>query len=132
VDRHITDVVLKEYPLHRNQHAYQVCKSTETALYNVVTGIEYAIEHKEITLGAFLDIEEAFDRTSFDTIEQAAKRHGIELAVCRWICAMLESKNISATLSGDAPGANVPEGVSRRCSVASTVEPGRGRFSLGA
>jgi hypothetical protein len=28
--------------------------------------IEYAIEHKAIALGAFLDIEGAFDRTSFD------------------------------------------------------------------
>jgi hypothetical protein len=32
----------------------------------VVTHAEYAIEHKDIALGAFLDIEGAFDRTSFD------------------------------------------------------------------
>jgi hypothetical protein len=60
----------------------------------VVTGIENTIEHKDIALGAFLDIEGAFDRTSFDTIKQAAERHGIEPAVCRWICAMLESRKI--------------------------------------
>jgi hypothetical protein len=72
VDRHIRDGVLRIHPLHPNQHAYKKGKSTETALYNVVTRIECAIEHKDIALGAFLDIEGAFDRTSFDTIKQAA------------------------------------------------------------
>jgi hypothetical protein len=54
------------YPLHLNQHAYQIGKSTETALHNVVTCIEYAIEHKAIALGAFLDIVGASDKTYFD------------------------------------------------------------------
>jgi hypothetical protein len=66
----------------------------------VVTRIENAIEHKDLALGAFLDIEGAFNRTSYDTIKQAAERHGIEPAICRWICAMLESRNIVATLAG--------------------------------
>jgi hypothetical protein len=39
VDRHIRDGALKVYSLHRNQHAYQTGKSTETALHNVVTRI---------------------------------------------------------------------------------------------
>jgi hypothetical protein len=67
----------------------------------VVTHIKNAIEHKDIALGAFLDTEGAFNKISFDTIKQAAERHGIEPAVCRWICAMLESRNISVTLSGE-------------------------------
>jgi hypothetical protein len=48
----------------------------------MVTRIENAIEHKNIALGAFLDIEGAFDRTPFDTIKQTAERHAIEPAVC--------------------------------------------------
>jgi hypothetical protein len=63
VDRHIRDGALRFYSLHRNQHAYQIGKSTETALHNVVTRIENAIEHKDIAFGAFLDIEGDFDRT---------------------------------------------------------------------
>jgi hypothetical protein len=43
VDRHIRDGALRVYSLHRNQHAYQRGKSTETALHNVVTHAEYAI-----------------------------------------------------------------------------------------
>jgi hypothetical protein len=112
VDRHIRDGALKEYPLHRNQHAYQTGKSTETTLHNVVS-LGNATEYKDIALGAFLDIEGTFDRTSFYIIKQAAERHGIEAAVCRWICAMLESSNISATLSGESLGRMRPEGVRR-------------------
>jgi hypothetical protein len=41
------------------------------------------------------------DRTSFEIIKQAAEKHDIEPAICRWICAMLESRNIIATLSGE-------------------------------
>jgi hypothetical protein len=109
VDRHIRDGAVKEYPLHRNQRAYQTGISTETALHNVVTRIENATQHKDIALGAFLDIEGAFDSTSFDirVTKQAAERHGIEPVVCRWIFAMLESRNISATLSGEILGATM-------------------------
>jgi hypothetical protein len=66
----------------------------------VVTCIENATEHRDIAFGAFLDIEGAFDITSFDTIKQATVRHGIDPTICRWIGAMLESRNIRATLSG--------------------------------
>jgi hypothetical protein len=89
VDRHIRDGALRIHPLHRNQHAYQTGKSTETTLHNVVTRTEHAVKHKDIALGAFLDIEGASDRTSFDIIKQAAERHGSEPALCRWVCAML-------------------------------------------
>jgi hypothetical protein len=76
VDWHIRDGAVGVHLLHQNQHAYQTGKSTETTLHNVVTHIEYAIEHKDIALGAFLDVEGAFERTSFDTIKQAAESHG--------------------------------------------------------
>lgn len=33
VNRHIRNEVLKSYPLHRNQFAYQPCMSTETAAH---------------------------------------------------------------------------------------------------
>jgi hypothetical protein len=52
-------------------------------LHNAGTCTEYAIECKDIALGEFLDIEEAFDRTSFDTIKQVIESHGIKPAICR-------------------------------------------------
>jgi hypothetical protein len=89
VDRHLRDGAMRSQPLHWNQHAYQIGKSTETALHNVVTRVESATEYKDIALGAFLDTEGAFDRTSFDMIEQAAWKHDRQPEICRWIRAML-------------------------------------------
>jgi hypothetical protein len=93
--------MLKEYPLHQNQHAYQTGKSVETAIHNVVTCIGSATEYKELALGAFHDIQGASNRTLFDGITQAAERHGIESTICRWICSMQESRNIITTLLGE-------------------------------
>jgi hypothetical protein len=102
--------ILKKYPLHRNQHAYQVGKCTETSLHNVVTRIQSAIEYKDIALGAFLYIEGTFDTTSFDIIRQAAEKKATGSAIYRRICAMLESRNIIATLSGETLGASAVRG----------------------
>jgi hypothetical protein len=106
-DRHVKDDALKKYSIHRNQHAYQRSKSTETALHIVVTRTESTIEYKDTALGAFLDIEGASDRTSCVIIKQAAENYGIEPSICRWICAMLERRNIIATLSRRTLGASV-------------------------
>jgi hypothetical protein len=38
---------------------------------------------------------------SFDVITQAAERHDIEPTICRWICSMLENRNIITPLSGE-------------------------------
>jgi hypothetical protein len=57
VDRPIRGGALKTYPVHQNQHAYQIGKYIKTALHNVVTNTESAIEYMDIALGAFLDIE---------------------------------------------------------------------------
>jgi hypothetical protein len=50
VDRHIRKSALKKYSLHRNQHAYQIGKSTKTALHNVVTHIKSVTKYKECSL----------------------------------------------------------------------------------
>jgi hypothetical protein len=90
----------------------------------VVTRIGRATEYTVIALGAFLDIEGAFNRTSFDIIKQDAERHGTESAICRWICATLQSGNIIATLSRQTLGASIhSQRVSAgRCAFASAVE----------
>jgi retron-type reverse transcriptase len=48
-----------------------------------------------------LDIEEAFDSTSFDIITKAAKRNGLGDTICHWIGSMLSSRKITATLAGE-------------------------------
>jgi hypothetical protein len=41
--------------------------------------------------------------------------HGIQPAVCKWICAMLESRNINATLSGGTLGETAARGYQQGC-----------------
>jgi len=68
VDRFLRDEILALQPLHPNQHAYQARKSVETALQQLVVRAEKAHDQQEIALGVFLDIEWAFDNTSYDYV----------------------------------------------------------------
>jgi hypothetical protein len=68
VYRYPRDDTLALVPLHSNQHAYQAGKSVETALRQLVVWVEKALDQQEIALGAFLDIEGAFNNTCYDTI----------------------------------------------------------------
>jgi hypothetical protein len=67
------------------------------SFHNAITCTENATDHRNIALGAHLDIEGAFDRTSFDILKQAAKGNGIEPTKYRWICSMLENRYILTT-----------------------------------
>jgi hypothetical protein len=110
VDRHIRDEILELHPLHRYQFAHQPGRSTETALHHVITHIGEAVKNSKVTLGAFLDIEAAFDSTSFDIITKAAKRHRLEETICHWIGSMLGSRYITATLAGETLEGSVARG----------------------
>jgi hypothetical protein len=65
VDQYIKTGPIKVNPLHDLQHAYQRAKSCETALHDLVSRVEIAIDRKIYALGAFLDIKGAIDNTSF-------------------------------------------------------------------
>ncbi|KAG8189330.1 hypothetical protein JTE90_021836 [Oedothorax gibbosus] len=68
VDRYIRDEVLPQKPLSKFQYAYQPGKSTETALYDLFTVLDRAVNQKELALATFLDIEGAFDRVPTEAI----------------------------------------------------------------
>jgi hypothetical protein len=61
-------------------------------------------------LGAFLDIEGAFDNTSFDIITKAAKWHVLGDKICCWIGSMLGSRKITATLARETLEGSVARG----------------------
>ncbi len=73
LDAYIRSEVLVKFPLHGNQHAYQVGKSTDTALHHLVQRIERMLNAGQVALGCFMDVEGAFDNTEFDTITKAAR-----------------------------------------------------------
>ena len=102
IDRHIRRRVLSDTPLHRNQHAYQPGKSCETAIHQLVSRLEDSLDRREIALGAFLDIEGAFDNTSFASMISSARNRGLESTACRWIDSMLRSRRIQSQLAGSS------------------------------
>jgi hypothetical protein len=49
----------------------------ETVLHQLVVWGEKALDQQETSLGVFVDIEGAFNYTSFNTIYAALVRHGV-------------------------------------------------------
>ena len=85
-------------PLQPNQHAYQDGKPVETALYQLMIWAEKALDQQEIALGVFLDIEGAFDNTSYESMCSAFTRHRVDQTIVRWITATLEGRLDTAAL----------------------------------
>ena len=106
----IRDGVLVERPLHQNQFVYVASMSTETALFQVAHRLEKCMNHKETAFGAFLDIEGAFNNTSFNAITMAARELGLEETCCRWIGSILEGRLVRTFLMGSSLTARVVGG----------------------
>jgi len=68
------------------------------------------LNHTEIALGAFLDIEGAFDNTSFNAIITAARERGLEETCCRRARSVLESRLVHTSLMGSSLTAEVVGG----------------------
>jgi len=75
VDRFLRDEILALKTLHHNQHAYQAGKYVETVLHQLVVRVEKALNQQEIALGIFLDIEGAFNNTSYGSMCTALAKH---------------------------------------------------------
>jgi len=55
----------------------------ETALHQLVVRVEKALDQQEIALGVFLDIEGAFNNTSYDSMCAALVRRGVNYTIVR-------------------------------------------------
>jgi hypothetical protein len=97
-------------PLHPNQHAYQAGKSVETALHQLVVWVEKALDQQETALGVYLDIEEVYNNTSYDSMCGALIKHGVDYTIIRWIRATLEGRLAAATLGGSSRDVEVSRG----------------------
>jgi hypothetical protein len=71
----------------------------ETALHQLVVRVEKALDQQEIALGAFLDIEGAFNNTCYDTMCDALVSHGSEYIIVRWIKATREGRVAVGTVN---------------------------------
>lgn len=110
LDFYIRSEVLRAFPLHANQHAYQLGKSTDTALHQLTEKIESSLKNGEVALGCFMDIEGAFDNTEFEVITNAAKDRKMENAAVRWIIKMLSGRTVEAAVCGTKSRAVVTRG----------------------
>ncbi|CAB3243886.1 unnamed protein product [Arctia plantaginis] len=118
IDREIRETALVSHPLHLNQHAYSMGKSTESALHRVVSYIEDNLNHQRSTLATFIDIEGAFDKTNFTSISQALSRHGVDSTISGWIDSMLRYRAIQFTVSEVTRGV-----VARGCPQGGVLSP---------
>jgi hypothetical protein len=96
VDLHINEGQLRDYLLNPMQHAYLKGKSTETALHDLVY---WSLAQKELALGVFLDVEGAFDNTSFESKDDAASDHAVCSTINRWIDSCSE-RSVFLSISG--------------------------------
>jgi hypothetical protein len=100
VDRFLRAETLAFLPLHPNQHAYQAGKSVKTSLHEPVIWVEKALDQQETALGVFLDIEGAFNDTSYDYVCAALLRHGVPNTIVQWVRNTLKGCLAAATLNG--------------------------------
>ncbi len=74
MDRFLREGTLTRHPLQESQHAYQGRKSTKTALHLLVTKIQCSMKKKQFALAVFMDIQGAFDSTTFAAITGSPRK----------------------------------------------------------
>ncbi|XP_020298130.1 uncharacterized protein LOC109862474 [Pseudomyrmex gracilis] len=114
VDKYLKTGPLLVHPLSPAHYAYREGRSTDTALHHLVGGVEVQLEAKGYALGVFLDIEGAFDSTSYDVIREAMTGHHILAALADWTQSMLTGRTLIAN-HGDSsvhgfPAKGCPQG----------------------
>lgn len=110
LDFYIRKEILRRFPLHTNQHAYQMVKSTDTALHQLTQKVEKVLKDGEVALGTFMDIERAFDNTEFEVIASAARNRQMEGTSIKWIMSMLSSRTVETSVCGTSTSLNVTKG----------------------
>lgn len=88
LDIHIRES-LDLHPISEMQFAYCKGKSTELAAHYLVSRLEKAKSQKQIAMVSFMDIQGAFDNTTFESIDTALQNKEIAPPIRRWITSML-------------------------------------------
>ena len=86
--------------LTKNQFGFRKRKSTEAAIHKLTRRIEDAIQHGQIGLGIFLDVEGAFDNIKYSSIHKALEDAKIPSGIADWIKTMLSDRTITIQLHG--------------------------------
>ena len=114
IDTHIRQKLEGSARLSKSQHAYLKGRSTETALHEVVGVVERSLEYKQFKMGAFLDIEGAFNNVKTEAIYNALVDLDVDSYLSDWIVTMLGTRIVSARLGNSelsrVVGRGTPQG----------------------
>jgi hypothetical protein len=102
LDRFLRDKILASMPLHPYEHACQAGKSVETTLHQLVVQMEKALDQQETALCVFLDIEGAFNNTSYDSMWAALIKHGVVYTIIWQIRTTLAGRLAATTHGGSS------------------------------
>src|ERR1700712_710169 len=70
----------------------------ETALHALVSKVEKTLQHKEVALAIFFDIQGAFDRAPTRVICKALEQRGAAPAITSWTRMLLQQRTVEASL----------------------------------
>eukprot|EP00116_Pleurobrachia_bachei_P002849 sb/3463111/ len=87
--------------LFKNQHGFISGRSTITAANHLSNKIEDAMANNHLALGAFLDVEGAFDRVHFHALEKGLDESDIPEVICNWISTCLRNRYITLSHGGE-------------------------------
>eukprot|EP00116_Pleurobrachia_bachei_P002378 sb/3462640/ len=85
-----------------NQHGFRKGKSTISAIHDLTSRIENSLADKKLTLGAFIDIEGAFDKVSFSALEHGLDKFQIPTETYEWISHALRNRTVVLELGGES------------------------------
>lgn len=102
LDRYIRDEISISRPLHKHRFPSQEGKSTLIALQTFVKRIRKTYKDKEICVTASIDIQSAFDNTSYESIVNALERKEVHVQTRNWINNMLRYRELISSLGHES------------------------------
>eukprot|EP00116_Pleurobrachia_bachei_P004116 sb/3464378/ len=84
-----------------NQHGFRKGKSTISAIHDLTSRIENALADKQYALGAFVDVEGAFDKVSFTALERGLDKIKLPPELFDWISHSLRNRTVILELGGE-------------------------------
>ena len=117
----IEQKILINRPFSINQHAFRKNFSTDTAVSNLIDGIESHILRGQIALVVFLDVEGAFNNIPYTSIINAMKKREIPDKIIYWYKDFLETRTSTVNLKGFKSTVKITRGTAQGSTLSPTL-----------
>jgi ribonuclease HI len=94
------NTVLKDKPLHDDQHGFRHGRSCDSALTSYIQPVEAALNKKDYVMTSFCDVVGAFDQISYPAIMTALKVRGFDPLFISWYSYYLNSRVVTVNHKG--------------------------------